>query len=186
MGEQLSKSKGADLECTSFRQMVFRLIWSQGHGDLFLSEPMDFDEDSRQHAMAIANSLGFEMGDDIDTASFARQHALQFLLPKAHCTEDILRVVLRSLLQERMGVLVLQRNLKEGRGAVYRQIPAQSVGSDKALLLMSVLFHDNAKPLTKHALDLLVSLGNGTQARSRAAMPQNVSSLSRHRLSRAE
>ena len=116
--------------------MVFRLIWSQGHGDLFLSEPMDFDEDGRQHAMAIANSLGFEMGDDIDTASFARQHALQFLLPKAHCTEDILRVVLRSLLQERMGVLVLQRNLKEeGRGTVYSQIPAQSVGSDKALLL---------------------------------------------------
>ena len=48
-GERLSE--GADLECTGFRQMFFRLIWNQGHGNLFLSDPMDFDEVSQQHAV---------------------------------------------------------------------------------------------------------------------------------------
>ena len=126
------------------------------------------------------------MPNDINTVSFARQNALQFLLPQAHCNEDILRVVLRDLLQERLGVLVLQRNQKEGRGKVYRQIPAQSIGSKKAINFMAVIHHDNIKRLTKEALDLLASFSDGTRTRSRAAVSENLSSEQNHRLNKVK
>ena len=62
--------------------------------DLFPTVPMDFDEKHNKMAIFAANSIdGDIMLIDPATVSFARQHALQFLLPHINCTEAILQVV---------------------------------------------------------------------------------------------